>query len=99
MVRDYHTIPRPLGQLLLEVHRAGTVPRNEGVSAFSGFMHLTHEEAMAIRWHRGFSDNEFKAGGTEVGNAFEKYPLAVLTHVADLQATYWDEAEGVGKGQ
>ena len=71
----------------------------KSVYIISGFMHLTHEEAMAIRWHRGFSDNEFKAGGTEVGNAFEKYPLAALTHVADLQATYLDEAEGAGKGQ
>lgn len=59
----------------------------------SGFMKLSREESMAIRWHMGFSDNEFKAGGYSVGNAFEKFPLAVLTHVADLMATYLDEAE------
>lgn len=41
----------------------------------------------------GFSDNDFKADGYSVGNAFEKYPLAVLTHIADLQATYLDEVE------
>ena len=71
----------------------------KSVYLISGPMALTHEEAMAIRWHMGFSDNEFKAGGFTVGNAFEKYPLAVLTHIADLQATYLDEAEGAGKGQ
>ena len=59
----------------------------------SGFMKLSREEAMAIRWHMGFSDNEFKAGGYSVGNAFEKFPLALLTHIADLQATYLDEVE------
>lgn len=56
-------------------------------------MKLTREEAMAIRWHMGFSDNDFKAGGYTVGNAFAKHPLALLTHIADLQATYMDEPE------
>ena len=65
----------------------------KSVYMISGFMKLTREEAMAIRWHMGFSDNEFKAGGFAVGNAFEQYPFAVLTHLADLQATYLDEVE------
>lgn len=55
------------------------------------FMRLKPAEAMAIRWHMGFSDNDFRAGGFSVGNAFEKFPLALLTHMADLQATYLDE--------
>ncbi len=63
----------------------------KSVYIISGFMRLTREEAMAIRWHMGFSDNDFKAGGFSVGNAFEKFPLALLTHMADLQATYLDE--------
>lgn len=65
----------------------------KSVYIISSFMKLTREEAMAIRWHMGFSDTEFKGGGFSVGNAFEKFPLAVLTHIADLQATYLDEAE------
>ena len=65
----------------------------KSVYVISGFMKLTREEAMAIRWHMGFSDNEFKAGGFAVGNALEKFPLALLTHMADLQATYLDEVE------
>ena len=61
------------------------------VYIISGFMKLTREEAMAIRWHMGFSDDSFRAGSQLVGKAFEKYPLAVLTHMADLQATYMDD--------
>lgn len=69
----------------------------KSVYIISGFMKLSRDEAMAIRWHMGFSDNEFKAGGFTVGNAFEKYKLAVLTHIADLQATYLDENGGEAK--
>ncbi len=69
----------------------------KSVYIISGFMKLSREETMAIRWHMGFSDSEFKAGGYSVGNAFEKFPLAVLTHVADLQASYLDEAGEVSR--
>lgn len=55
------------------------------------FMKLSRDEVIAIRWHMGFSDNEFKAGGCGVGKAFEQCPLALLTHMADLEATYIDE--------
>lgn len=65
----------------------------KSVYILSGFLRLTREEAMAIRWHMGFSDNDFKAGGYTVGNAFAKHPLALLTHMADLQATYFDESQ------
>ena len=57
----------------------------------SSFMKLSGEEAMAIRWHMGFADAAFKGGDRSVGNAFEKYPLAVLLHQADMLATYLDE--------
>ena len=66
----------------------------KSVYIISGFLRLTREEAMAIRWHMGFSDNDFKAGGRSVGLAYERFPLAVLTHIADLAATYLDEVEG-----
>lgn len=57
------------------------------------FMGLKTDEAMAIRWHMGFSDQDFKAGGFGVSNAFTMSKLAVLAHIADLQATYFDEGE------
>ena len=53
---------------------------------------LSVDEALAIRWHMGFSDVDFKAGGYNVGAAFERCPLALLLHMADLQATYLDES-------
>lgn len=60
----------------------------KSVYIVSGFMKLTRDEAMAIRWHMGFSDNDFRGGGQSVGKAFEMHPLAVLTHLADMKATY-----------
>lgn len=60
----------------------------KSVYILSGFLKLTRDEAMAIRWHMGFSDNDFRGGGQSVGKAFEIYPLAVLTHLADMKATY-----------
>lgn len=62
----------------------------KSVYIISGFMKLTREEAMAIRWHMGaWQDGEAR----DAGNAFEKYPLAVLTHFADMMATDFDEVE------
>lgn len=58
----------------------------------SGFMRLSREEAMAIRWHMGGFDDTVKGGGYSMSEAWGKYPLAVLLHVADLQATYIDES-------
>ena len=56
----------------------------------SGFMRLTREEAMAIRWHMGFSGDEDKR---LVGQALQQYPLAFALSVADMEATYFLEKE------
>lgn len=49
-------------------------------------MHLTRDEAHAIRYHMGdFSDQC-------TGRVFEMCPLAVQLHIADLQAAYLDES-------
>lgn len=63
----------------------------KSVYIISGFMKLTREEAMAIRWHMGAYEGE-KAWGN-VSAAFTKYPLAFQLHFADMQATYLDEKE------
>lgn len=63
----------------------------------SGFMKLTREEAMAIRWHMGAFDDSVKGGSYAMGGAFEKFPLALLLHIADMQATYLDEVEDGGE--
>ncbi len=58
------------------------------------FLHLTGAEAMAINWHMGGFDSRAKGGDYSVSDAYCKYPLAVLLHVSDLEATYIDEKRG-----
>ena len=72
-----------------EIH--DTLPYGHGeksVYMISGFMRLTREEAMAIRWHMGFSGTEDK---NIIGRALEKYPLAFALSVADMEASYFLE--------
>ncbi len=52
------------------------------------FIRLTTEEAMAIRWHMGGFDDSARAGNYAIGEAFKRYPLAVMAHLSDLEATY-----------
>ena len=62
----------------------------KSVYIISGFMRLTRAEAMAIRWHMGFSGSE---DSRLVGQALEQYPLAFALSVADMEATYFLEGE------
>lgn len=55
------------------------------------FMRLKTSEAMAIRWHMGGFDDSAKSGGFAMSLAFDKCPLAVKLHMADLEATYLRE--------
>lgn len=55
------------------------------------FMRLKPVEAVAIRWHMGGFDDSARGGSYAVSGAYEKYPLALLLHIADLKATYLDE--------
>lgn len=48
-------------------------------------------EAVAIRWHMGGFDEAARGGSFAISHAFEKYPLAVKLHLADLQSTYLKE--------
>ena len=57
------------------------------------FMRLEEDEAMAIRWHMGGFDDASRGGSYAISAAYEKYPLALLLHLADMQATYLDEVE------
>ena len=68
-----------------------TLPYGHGeksVYMISGFMRLSREEAMAIRWHMGFSGIEDK---NTIGKALEMYPLAFALSVADMEASYFLE--------
>ncbi len=62
----------------------------KSVYIISGFMRLSREEAMAIRWHMGFSGSE---DARLVGQALEQYPLAFALSTADMEATYFLEGE------
>lgn len=61
----------------------------KSVYMISGFMRLSREEAMAIRWHMGFSGTE---DNNLVGKALEKYPLAFALATADMEASYFLES-------
>lgn len=63
----------------------------KSVYIINEFIHLSQEEAFTIRWHMGGFDDAVKGGSYALSGAFSKYPLAVLLHIADLQATYLDE--------
>lgn len=63
----------------------------KSVYIISGFMRLSREEAMAIRWHMGFSGQEDER---LVGQALEQYPLAFALSTADMEASYFLEGEG-----
>ena len=52
------------------------------------FMKLKNAEAVAIRWHMGGFDDAARGGSYAVSQAFDRYPLAVKLHMADLAATY-----------
>ena len=62
----------------------------KSVYIISGFMRLTREEAFAIRYHMGFSEDESKRN---VGKSFELYPLGFAVHTADMEATYFLEGK------
>ena len=67
-----------------------TIPYGHGeksVMMLSEFIKLTNEEKYAIRWHMGFT--EPKELYTTIGLAYKKYPIALLTHEADLEASYF----------
>lgn len=66
-----------------------TIPYGHGeksVMMLTEYMKLTNEEKYAIRWHMGYT--EPKELYTTIGAAYKKYPIALLTHEADLEATY-----------
>ena len=55
------------------------------------FVRLKPAEATAIRWHMGGFDDAARGGCFAISQAYEKYPLAVKLHLADLESTYLRE--------
>ncbi len=59
----------------------------KSVMMITEFIKLTVEEKYCIRWHMGFSEPKELYG--TLGEAYKKYPLALLVHEADLEASYF----------
>ena len=67
-----------------------TIPYGHGeksVMMITEYIKLTPEEKYSIRWHMGYT--EPKELYNTIGAAYKKYPLALLMHEADLEATYF----------
>ena len=95
-VRDFRNVKNEQGQWeKVPTYRfEDKLPYGHGeksVYMISGFMKLTREEAMAIRWHMGFSGNEEK---NTVSNAMESYPLVLAVSTADMEASVFMEKIG-----
>ena len=67
-----------------------TIPYGHGeksVMMITEYVNLTSEEKYCIRWHMGFTEPKELYGTISI--AYKKYPLALLLHEADLEATYF----------
>lgn len=67
---------------------------DKSVIILQQYIKLTPEEIFAIRAHMGAWDNASRGGSYFIDKIFEKSPLAVLLHLADVTATYLLEERG-----
>lgn len=63
----------------------------KSLSIIQQHMTLYPGEALAIRWHMGAYDDAVKGGFRGLGSVYAQYPMALLLHIADMEATYLDE--------
>ena len=89
---DYRNTKNSLGEWIKVPYYtvADEMPFGHGeksVMLISKYIKLTDEEAYSIRWHMGFT--EPKENYQYLGEAYKKYPMALLLHEADLEATYF----------
>lgn len=66
----------------------------KSVYMLSGFISLTREEALAIRWHMGGFDDAVRGGSFDLTAVYNNYPIAVMLNAADNMASYLDETTG-----
>ena len=67
-----------------------TIPYGHGeksVMMITEYIKLTPEEKYAIRWHMGYTEPKELYG--TIGEAYKRYPIALLMHEADLESTYF----------
>ena len=63
----------------------------KSVFLINQFIKLDVTEAIAINWHMGGFDMRVQGGSQSISEAYDKFDLAIMLHVADLEATYLDE--------
>ena len=61
---------------------------DKSVIILQNFIRLEPDEILAIRAHMGAWDSATKGGSQFVGKIFEKSELAVMLHIADMEASY-----------
>lgn len=90
-VREHHAGP---GEILRYVKK-DCFPMGHGeksVYLISRFLHLTDEEALAIRWHMGAWDDAVRGGSRALNEAMALYRVVYELHAADMRATHIVEA-------
>lgn len=84
----YQTNPNPDPSMVYGTHAENSV------YFLNNFILTTHMENVCIRHHMGGKDfSEQATNETNTTTAFSYFPLALLTHVADMKATYILEVE------
>jgi len=63
----------------------------KSVYILNEFIHLSVEEAMAIRWHMSAWNATEYGERAALSSAMEKYPLILALSTADQMATFWDK--------
>ena len=81
-------------EVMMEIEDAFPYGHGEkSVFLIERFVRLKPAEATAIRWHMGGFDDAARGGNFSISVAYDKYPIAVKLHLADLEATYLREKE------
>lgn len=65
----------------------------KSIIILQNFIRLTADEIFAIRAHMGGFDSAVKGGDYSITKIFERCKLALLVHMADMEATYLYEQE------
>lgn len=90
-----HTLVDEPGQAVYTYRIDDTLPMGHGEKSLYLIMktglQLTDEEAAAIRWHMGAYGDPDKL--QTLGQAFDRCPLALFLHMADMIAAHYIETE------
>ena len=96
--KDYRNVKEDGQWIKKEIYvKEEDLPYGHGeksVYILQSFLRLTREEAVAINFHMGGFDSRVKGGDGSISEAYDKFPLAIMLHVSDIEATYLDEKRG-----